>query len=150
MRRVLRGLLRSDTVVSRWLIYHGALYVSSHGRRTDQKQAAESFGGRLARMRADTGLSQSALARRVGVSQSAVSQMEAGDRSPSYGMLVQLADALGVSVAYLVGADVEKLSPVEEKHFRRYRALSNAAQRELDAYVDFLSTKYARNDFDAR
>jgi len=72
--------------------------------------------------------------------------MEAGERSPSYGMLVQLADALGVSIAYLVGADVEKLSSVEEKHFRRYRALPAEAQRELGAYVDFLQTKYAKRD----
>jgi len=61
-------------------------------------------------------------------------------------MLIQLADALGVTVAYLVGAQVEQLSPVEEKHFRRYRALPTEAQQELGAYVDFLQTKYAKRD----
>jgi transcriptional regulator with XRE-family HTH domain len=70
--------------------------------------------------------------------------MEAGDRSPSYGMLLQLSDALGVSMAYLVGADVEQLTPAEETHFRRYRALPSTAQRELDAYVEFLQTKYSK------
>src|SRR2546422_45336 len=118
--------------------------MSTQERRMHPKRAAETFGERLARLREDAGLSQSALARRVGVSQSAISQMEAGDRSPSYGMLLQLADALGVSVAYLVGADVEQLSPVEEKHFRRYRALPAEAQQELSAYVDFLRTKYEK------
>ena len=116
--------------------------MSSQGRRPDLRLATETFGQRLARLREDAGLSQSALARRVGTSQSAISQMEAGDRSPSYGMLVQLADALGVSLAYLVGAQVEQLTPAEEVHFRRYRALPETAQRELDAYVDFLQTKY--------
>jgi len=120
--------------------------VSSRERRADPKQTAETFGERLGRLREDAGLSQSALARRVGVSQSAVSQMESGERSPSYGMLIQLADALGVSIAYLVGAKVEELSPIEEKHFRRYRALPTEAQQELTAYVDFLHTKYAKRD----
>jgi len=61
-------------------------------------------------------------------------------------MLVQLADALGISLAYLVGAPVERLSPEEELHFRRYRALPEDAQKELSAYVDFLQSKYAAID----
>ena len=120
--------------------------MSSRERRADPKLAAETFGERLTRLREDARLSQSALARRVGVSQSAVSQMESGERSPSYGMLVQLAEALGVSVAYLVGADVEKLSPMDEQHFRRYRALPTEAQKELTAYIDFLNSKYAKRE----
>lgn len=120
--------------------------MSSHPRRTKAGTAKESFGERLARLREDAGLSQSALARRIGTSQSAVSQIEAGDRSPSYGMLVQLADALGVSLAYLMGASIEQLSPEEELHFRRYRALPETAQKELSAYVDFLQSKYAGID----
>lgn len=118
--------------------------MSSHERRTPPKAAVETFGQRLARLREDAGLSQSALARRIGSSQSAVSQIEAGERSPSYGMLVQLAEALGVSVAYMVGGEVEQLTPTEETHFRRYRALPPGAQRELDAYVEFLQSKYAK------
>lgn len=116
--------------------------MSSHPRREDLTTAVEDFGGRLARLREDAGLSQSALAKRVGASQSAISQMEAGDRNPSYTMLSQLAEALGVSTAYLVGAAVEQLTPAEEVHFRRYRALPAVAQQELDAYVDFLRTKH--------
>jgi transcriptional regulator with XRE-family HTH domain len=118
--------------------------VSSRENRSDTREAAGSFGQRLARLRDDAGVSQSGLARRIGTSQSAISQMEAGDRSPSYGMLVQLADALGVSLAYLVGARVEQLTPAEEVHFRRYRALPADARRELEAYADFLRGKYQK------
>ena len=122
--------------------------MSSHQRRGGVEAAVENFGERLARLREDAGLSQSALAKRVGASQSAISQMEAGDRNPSYAMLAQLAEALGVSTAYLVGAAVEQLSPAEEVHFRRYRALPAAAQRELEAYVDFLRTKHLNDRTD--
>jgi transcriptional regulator with XRE-family HTH domain len=118
--------------------------LSSQKRLTKPNPVAEPFGVRLARLREDAGLSQSALARRIGVSQSAVSQMEAGDRSPSYGMLLQLSGALGVSMAYVVGGEVEHLSAHEETHFRRYRALPATAKHELDAYVEFLQSKYAK------
>lgn len=80
------------------------------------------------------------------VSQSAISQMESGERSPSYTMLSQLAEALGVNLAYLVGGDVEGLSAPEQKHFRRYRALPSEAQQELTAYVDYLQTKYSKRE----
>jgi transcriptional regulator with XRE-family HTH domain len=116
--------------------------VSSHLRREDPATAVESFGQRLARLREDAGLSQSALAKRIGASQSAISQMEGGERNPSYAMLAQVAEALGVSTAYLVGAAVEQLTPAEEVHFRRYRALPAAAQQELEAYVDFLRARH--------
>ena len=119
--------------------------MSSQKRPTGPTVATETFGQRLARLRDAAGLSQSAMARRIGVSQSAISQIEAGDRSPSYGMLVQLAEALGVSMPYLVGAEVEQLSPAEQTHFARFRALPPSGKRELDAYVEFLQNKYAKS-----
>jgi transcriptional regulator with XRE-family HTH domain len=118
--------------------------VSSEERPTSPASPTDTFGRRLARLREQAGLSQSAMARRIGASQSAVSQIEAGDRSPSYGMLVQLAEALGVGMPYLVGAEVEGLSPDERIHFARFRALPASGRRELDSYVEFLQDKYAK------
>lgn len=63
----------------------------------------QAIGKRVAFFREREGLSQSGLARIVGASQSAISQIESGDRTPSYGILVQLADACRVSLARLVG-----------------------------------------------
>ena len=94
-----------------------------------------SFGARLATIREDVGLSQSALARAVGTSQSAISQIEAGDRNPSYEMIRQIAGALRVSPAYLVGAEVESLTPEEEVHFRQYRSLPDEAREELSEFA---------------
>jgi transcriptional regulator with XRE-family HTH domain len=100
-----------------------------------------SFGTRLAQIREDAGLTQSGLARRVGTSQSAISQIEAGERNPSYEMIRQLADAFGVTLGYLIDGQVEGLKPHEEAHFRQYRSLSEEARRELEDYAAFLRSR---------
>jgi transcriptional regulator with XRE-family HTH domain len=107
-----------------------------------------SFGARLATIREDVGLSQSALARAVGTSQSAISQIEAGDRNPSYEMIRQIAGALRVSPAYLVGAEVESLTPEEEVHFRQYRSLPDEAREELSEFAAYLRMKYTQRKKD--
>ncbi|MGH2361693.1 MAG: helix-turn-helix domain-containing protein, partial [bacterium] len=99
------------------------------------------IGKRIAQVREEKGMSQSALARAMSVSQSAVSQIEAGERNPSYDMLRQVATALGISVPHLVGAPVEKLKPEEEPHFRQYRGLSPEARQELQAFAAYLQHK---------
>jgi transcriptional regulator with XRE-family HTH domain len=98
-----------------------------------------SFGTRLTKLRENAGLSQSGLARRVGSSQSAISQIEAGDRSPSYGMLIQLADGVGVTISFLVG-DTEGTR--ESALIARITTLPRSALRELDSYVSYLSHKH--------
>ena len=100
------------------------------------------IGKRIAEIREQAGLTQSALARSMGTSQSAISQIEAGARNPSYEMLRQIADALGVSTPYLVGAEVTQLSPEEEAHYRQYRGLPETARRELEEYMAFLRHRH--------
>ena len=100
------------------------------------------IGLRVAEIREHSGLTQSALARSVGTSQSAISQIEAGERNPSYEMLRQIAEALGVSVPHLVGADVETLTREEEVHFRQYRGLPEDARRELQDFAAYLRHKH--------
>ena len=102
------------------------------------------IGARIAEIREDAGLSQSALARAIGSSQSAISQIETGERNPSYDMLRQIAAAMGVTVAYLVGASIEGLRPEEEVHFRQYRSLPAEAREELAEYAAYLRHKRGR------
>ncbi|MDX8401073.1 MAG: XRE family transcriptional regulator [Mariprofundaceae bacterium] len=54
---------------------------------------------RIQRLREQQGLSQRALAEAAGISAAALSQLEAGQTSPSVATLEKLADGLGVSVA---------------------------------------------------
>lgn len=102
------------------------------------------FGKRLQEVRTDAGLSQTALARAVNTSQSAISQMESGEREPSFDMLRRLAKALGVSPAHLLGRDVEGLSQEEQVHFRKYRSLPDEAKEELRDYAEYLRQKHKK------
>lgn len=78
-------------------------------------QRNETFGQRLRRLREEAGLSQSALSRRIGITQPAISQLETGEReNPSYGMLVQLADGIGVTPDILLRDT--KLEPSGRTH----------------------------------
>ena len=101
------------------------------------------FGKRLAQVREDAGFTQSSLARAVGLSQSAISQIEAGDRNPSYETIRQLAEAMSLTPAYLVGGEVEGLTEGEQALFRQYRGLDDAAKRELEQFAGFLRAKSA-------
>lgn len=102
------------------------------------------IGKRIEEIREQQGLSQSALARAIGTSQSAISQIEAGERNPSFDMLRQIAKALNLSVPHLVGAEVEQLAPDEIAHFRNYRGLSDEAKKELQDFAAYLRQKQSR------
>ena len=104
----------------------------------------ESLGQRITRIREEKGLSQSALARLMGTSQSAVSQIESGERNPSFDTIRQMAKALDVTPAHLVGAAVEGLQPHEEAHFRLLRSLPPQAQKELQQFAAFLRQRYPK------
>lgn len=102
------------------------------------------FAKRLQQIRTDAGLSQTRLAREVATSQSAISQMESGERQPSFDMIRRLAKVLGVSPAHLLGEDVDQLSKEEQVYFRQYRSLPDEAKRELRDYAEYLRQKHKR------
>lgn len=69
----------------------------------DAPEATEALGARLRRIREDAGLSARALARRLGISPSAVSQIERGAMQPSVSRLMAIVDALGVPLTEVFG-----------------------------------------------
>lgn len=66
------------------------------------------LGARIAALRRAAGWNQAELARRLGISPSAVGMYEQGRREPSADMLVQLSRVLEVSVDYLLTGKPEK------------------------------------------
>lgn len=69
------------------------------------------FGERLAAARRRAGLSQDQIAAIVGKTRQAVSKWERDEAQPSQEDLLRLSDALGVSVAYLLGETDEPRRP---------------------------------------
>ena len=60
------------------------------------------FGSRVAKLRKDAGLSQKELAKRIGVSTSAIGMYEQDRREPSADILLALAGEFHVSLDYLL------------------------------------------------
>lgn len=69
------------------------------------------LGMRIAILRISKGWSQAELARRIGVSASAVGMYEQGRREPSLGLLVRLAQELGVTTDYLLMGEIPDGDP---------------------------------------
>lgn len=65
----------------------------------------------LQKIRKEKGLNQSSLAKRIGVSRSAVSMWETGASQPDHGMLLKLSEVLGVSLDELLGNTNSPSSP---------------------------------------
>lgn len=101
------------------------------------------FGRTLRKLRTEADLNQAELADRAGITQSAVSQIEKGERAPSFDVLRRLAAALGVSTAELLGPEASDAPTKQEQvHYRQYRALPEQAKEELETFMRFLRDKH--------
>jgi len=77
---VLAGQLRNPAVRGEW----------------ERTALARAVASRIVAYRAQHGLSQTALARRLGMKQPAIARLEAGDHNPSLDTLTRLAQGLGM------------------------------------------------------
>jgi transcriptional regulator with XRE-family HTH domain len=102
---------------------------------------AENFGDRLRKVREEKGLSQVQLAEKAGLQPSAVSHFEMGRRSPSFDNLKRLADALSVTIDYLIGRQPEPTTagPAAEQFFRNYEAMAPEDQETLARFAKMLA-----------
>jgi transcriptional regulator with XRE-family HTH domain len=106
----------------------------------------ETFGEILRKIREDKGLSQSDLAHKAGFQPSAISHFESSRRSPSFDNLKKLADALAVTIDYLLGRETIPTSagPVAEKLFRNFEQMSAEDQDDLAKFAGILAEKNRR------
>jgi transcriptional regulator with XRE-family HTH domain len=96
----------------------------------------EDLGQRLRRYREDRGWTQAVLAEQAGVSKPYLSELEGGaGRRPSGQILLKLADALGVTVADLLGRQVlptkDPEIPPSLREFAKLRGLPESDIRML-------------------
>jgi len=107
---------------------------------------SESFGERLRRIREEKRLSQSELAEKSGFQPSAISHFESGRRAPSFDNLKKLADALAVTIDFLLGRETVPATagPVAQKLFRNFERMSAEDQDDLAKFAALLAEKNRR------
>ncbi len=106
-RQVLAGHVKDPAFRERW----------------EKTALARAVALRLVAYRGEHGLSQTALARMLGMKQPAVARLEAGEKNPSWDTLARISDALGVEFLVdiapkgrraLVGKRASRAEVVEE------------------------------------
>jgi len=92
------------------------------------------LGDRLKRAREDRGWSQAELARRAGIRQATLCELETGKQEDTrVSTLVKLAKALRVSLEYLTEMEYDPLSPPEQPAVESNAALATATDPERTA-----------------
>jgi transcriptional regulator with XRE-family HTH domain len=111
---------------------------------TMKENIAEIIGKRIKAKRVEIGMTQKGLADKVDISPSAINQFEKGEKKPSSEVLAHIANELGVSTDYLLGAsDEEKmfLSDNVVAAFRDFKELSKKDREIVLSHIEFLKSK---------
>ena len=107
----------------------------------------------LKTLRLNRGLTQSELAKSLGISPSAVRMYETGQRSPDYNTLKRIAALFNVSTDYLLGYDsshssIPELTKDEEKFLSIYRGVPVSSRSSMlsivKSFADALNVSSAR------
>lgn len=114
------------------------------------------FKDRLKQLRSEAGMSQSALATQLFVSQQAVGKWETDRATPNPEMIAKIASIFNVSADYLLGKTEIKNTPAPEgtdvsteiqKVLNLAKSMTPEGQAELLAYAEYLAaTKYKPKD----
>lgn len=97
------------------------------------------FHARLKATRELRGLSQGELSEKTGLNPTAVSHFETGKRKPSFDNLRTLADALRVSVDYLMGR-TEHLQGEQLGDAKLFRHVEHLTEDDLQIAEDFMAS----------
>lgn len=98
-------------------------------------------GQRIRKRRLGLEINQKELADRVGISPSAINQYEKGDKIPSTETLVKLAQELGITTDYLLGATIEEdlfLDASVIDAFKDFKKLSPQDRHNIISNIRFL------------
>ena len=100
---------------------------------SDKKARAEYISNKIKQLRATVNWSQSELARQVGVTSAAISQIEKGDRIPSLVVTRKLASALKVTVNELTGDEGPSSNEINsdaQVFFREYGDIADLSEHD--------------------
>lgn len=105
----------------------------------------KAFGARLKALRKQRNWAQKELAALVGIRFQQLNKYESGLNIPPAEMLVKLADALGVTVDYLLtGNPVEDTPLASSRLFRRFRVLEALAPEDQETVIKVIDAMIAK------
>lgn len=108
------------------------------------------FSERVIKLRKETNITQSELAKRLGIPRTTYSNYENGNRQPDYETLQKIANYFGVSSDYLIGMSEKSSSEVrEDKHeyFEdKYGPVTDEEKEELAKHLQYLRWKADNKD----
>lgn len=96
---------------------------------------SEIFGQNIQRKRKQLGMTQDALAERLGIGQQSLSRMERGTMAPKFERLQEIADALHCSVAELF---IESEQNFYETRLTLCELINGLTKRESDAVMNIV------------
>jgi HTH-type transcriptional regulator/antitoxin HipB len=107
---------------------------------------SQKLGSILADLRRAAGLSQNALAAKLGVPQSNISFWEKWDKPPRGEILPKLAEALGVSIDELLGFKAPRRKAVPNGKARQaFEAVSRLPRRQQDQIIKVVTALVAQH-----
>lgn len=94
------------------------------------------FGDNMMLLRKQKKLSQAALGKLIGTSGDVIGRYERSDIKPSIDVVIKIADALEVSIDYLIGRSSIELDKEVTERLRRISALTNEDKTFLYNMID--------------
>lgn len=108
------------------------------------------FSERIIRLRKETNMTQSELAKKLGIPRTTYSNYENGNRQPDYETLQKIANYFGVSSDYLIGMSDTSSNVVKEnkqEYFEdKYGPVTEEEKEELAKHLQYLRWKANNND----
>lgn len=104
--------------------------------------ASTPLGAKLKQLRKAKGFSLEELANQTGMSKSYIWELENRPANPTTEKLSKLADALGVTTAYLTENTSELTDDVlQEAFFRKFNRLSDEDKKKIEQIIDLWGKK---------
>jgi|GEM_PF-378294 len=115
---------------------------------TKQKEKEVPFGKRLAQVRKDKKMSQDELAKKIGVHGAVIGRYERDEVKPSIETAAAIAQALEVSLDYLVGSSSLMLDTATIKRVEELQQLNEEDKKDAFRFLDlFLRDAKARHAY---
>ena len=114
------------------------------------RELRKAFGARVKQLRKQRHWTQKTLARKVEIRFQLLNKYEGGQHIPSVETLIRLAEALDVSVDYLLTGNPMEDSPLASSRlFQRFKTLESLHQEEQQAVITLIDAMIAKHKMEA-